>query len=57
MLKPNLTKGTEPVQNGTPSYMPSQFIKHPAAPFQSFTNPADATHEPTVSQNQWVTNL
>ena len=56
MLKPNVTKGTEPVQNGTPSYMPSQFIRHPAAPFQSFTNPADATHEPTVAQNQWVTN-
>ena len=56
MLKPNVTKGNEPVQNGTPSYMPSQFIRHPAAPFQSFTNPADATHEPTVAQNQWVTN-
>ena len=56
MLKSNVTKGTEPVQNGTPSYMPSQFIRHPAAPFQSFTNPADATHQPTVAQNQWVTN-
>ena len=36
--------------------MPSQFIQHPIALFQSFTNPADVTHEPTVPQTQWVTN-
>ena len=56
MLKPNFTKGTEDVKNGTPSYMSSQFIKHSAVPFQSFTNPADAAHEPTVAQTQLVTN-
>ena len=56
MLKPNVTKGSEPIQNGTPTYVPSQFIKHLVAPFQSFTNPTDATHEPTVAQNQWITN-
>ena len=52
ILKPNVTKGTESVQNGTPSYMPSQFIKHPAAPFESFTNSTNATHELPVAQNQ-----
>ena len=37
--------------------MPSQFVMHPAAPFQRFTNPTDATYESTVAQTQWVTNL
>ena len=64
--KSHVTMGTEPetVLNGTPSYMPSRFVTHPAALFQSYTNPADATYNPQLlrpngfqSRNQSITLL